>query len=118
MVVVDTSVWVEHFKSGANKLEKLLNEGEVAIHPFIIGELACGGLTNRKQILSLLQSLPTLTVIDFNEYLHFVNRHRLMGKGIGFIDIHLLASAYLESNFLWTIDKKLNVIAKKMKLSF
>jgi predicted nucleic acid-binding protein len=117
MILVDTSVWVEHFRNGLKELETLLNEGEVATHPFIIGELACGRLTNRSEILSLLQSLPTSTIIDFEEYLHFVNSHRLMGKGIGFVDIHILASAYIDSNFLWTLDKKLHTVASEMKLS-
>jgi predicted nucleic acid-binding protein len=117
MILVDTSVWVEHFRKGLQELEILLNEGEVATHPFIIGELACGGLTNRSEILSLLQSLPALTTIDLDEYLHFVSSHQIIGKGIGFVDIHILASAYIDSNFLWTLDKKLHAIATKMKLS-
>ncbi len=117
MILVDSSVWVEHFRKGLRELEVLLNEGEVATHPFIIGELACGGLTNRSEILSLLQSLPTSTTIDLDEYLHFVSSHRIIGKGIGFVDIHILASAYIDSNFLWTLDKKLHALAIKMKLS-
>lgn len=117
MILVDTSVWVDHFKKGLQELEILLNEGEVATHPFIIGELACGGLTNRSEILLLLQSLPTSTTIDLDEYLHFVSSHHIIGKGIGFVDIHILASAYIDSNFLWTFDKKLHAIATKMKLS-
>lgn len=118
MVLVDTSVWVDHFREGLPVLEQLLNEGEVVIHPFIIGELACGGLKNREEILSLLHSLPTSTVIESDEYLTFIEAQRLIGKGIGFVDIHLLASALLESNFLWTFDKNLKLIARKLKLSF
>ncbi len=117
MILVDTSVWVEHFRKGLQEVEVLLNEGEVATHPFIIGELACGSLTNRSEILSLLQSLPTSTTIDLDEYLHFMSSHRIIGKGIGFVDIHILASAYIDSNFLWTLDKRLHAIATKMKLS-
>ena len=117
MILIDTSVWVEHFRKGVHELDILLNEGEVATHPFIIGELACGGIKNREEILSLLQALPSSTTIELDEYLHFVSSHHLIGKGIGFVDIHILASAYLDSNFLWTLDKKLNAIATKMKLS-
>ena len=116
MVLIDTSIWVEHFIRGLKELVTLLNKNEVAIHPFIIGELACGGLTNRAEILTLLRALPASTTIDLEEYLHFVNYHRLIGKGIGFVDIHILASAYIDGYFLWTADKKLQVIAKKMKL--
>lgn len=118
MVLVDTSIWVVHFREGIPILEHLLNEGEVIIHPFIIGELACGGIKNRKEILSLLHSLPKATVIELDEYLTFIESQRLFGKGIGFVDIHLLASALLESNFLWTRDKNLKSIAQKLKLSF
>jgi len=118
MVLVDTSVWVAHFREGMPGLEHLLNEGEVIIHPFIIGELACGGIKNRKEILSLLHSLPISLVIELDEYLTFIESQRLIGKGIGFVDIHLLASALLESNFLWTRDKNLKSMAQKLKLSF
>lgn len=117
MILVDTSVWVEHFRKGVKELEILLIDGDVAIHPFIIGELACGGIKNREEILSLLQALPSSTIIELEEYLHFVGSHHLMGKGIGFVDIHILASAYLDSNFLWTLDKKLDAIATQMKVS-
>ncbi len=117
MILVDTSVWVEHFRKGVKELEVLLNEGDVATHPFIIGELACGGIKNREEILSLLHSLPTSTTIELDEYLHFVSSHHLIGKGIGFVDIHVLASAYLDSNFFFFLDKKLQTIAAKIKLS-
>jgi predicted nucleic acid-binding protein len=117
MILVDTSVWIEHFRKGLKELENLLIEEEVATHPFIIGELACGDINNRSEILSLLQSLTISTTIDLEEYIHFINSHHLMGMGIGFVDIHILASAYLDSLFLWTIDKKLHNIATKMKLT-
>lgn len=117
MILVDTSVWIEHFRNGLKQLETLLIEEEVATHPYIIGELACGSITNRSEILSLLQSLTISTTIDLEEYIYFVNSHRLMGKGIGFVDIHILASAYIDSIFLWTMDKKLRDIATKMILT-
>lgn len=118
MVLVDTSVWVDHFRRGIAGLERLLNEGEVVTHPFIIGELACGTLHNREEILVLLKALPLLPVLELDEYLDFIDYNRITGFGVGFVDIHLIASARLNSDFLWTYDKKLNLLAKKMKLAF
>jgi predicted nucleic acid-binding protein len=107
MVLVDTSVWVDHLKKGNASLHKLLLDVEVICHPFIIGELACGNLKNRKEILSLLHSLPMAPTLDHDEILYFIERKKLMGPGIGLIDVHLLASAHLAHVPLWTIDKKL-----------
>jgi predicted nucleic acid-binding protein len=118
MVLVDTSVWINHLHAKDSDLETLLLETEVVCHPFIIGELACGGIKNRKTFLSLLSALPTSPVITQEEYLHFVESHRLMGKGIGFVDTHLLASARLSRISLWTADKNLNKIARDLKLSY
>lgn len=118
MVLVDTSVWVAHFKEPNIRLQQLLESGDVATHPFVIGELACGGLSHRAEILSLMQALPTYTAISAEEYLHFVDSHKLAGNGIGFVDVHLLASSLLNSDFLWTLDKKLEAIAQKLKVAF
>ena len=107
MILVDTSVWVEHFRSGSSGLEALLNEGQVACHPYVIGELACGNLKNRTGILSLLQELPRVIQADDDEILRFIEEHRLMGKGVGYVDIHLLASALLSRVTLWTADQRL-----------
>ncbi len=107
MVLVDTSIWIDHFQKGNSSLEKLLLDMEVLCHPFIIGELACGNLKNRKEILSLLHSLPTATVLEHDEILYFIESKKLMGIGIGLIDVHLLASAHLAHAPLWTMDKKL-----------
>jgi len=106
-VLVDTSVWVEHFRQGDIGLDALLNEGQVICHPFIIGELACGNLKNRSQILSLLNTLSTAFVVDHEEVMGFIEKNRLMGKGLGYIDMHLLASAKLTNVSLWTLDKRL-----------
>ena len=108
MILVDTSVWVEHLRSGTIGLEALLTDGQVVIHPFIIGELACGNLKNRTEILSLLQDLPMASCADDDEVIKFINDHKLMGKGLGYIDIHLLMSALLTRIPLWTIDKRLH----------
>ena len=117
MLLVDTSVWVSHFREGKAELAKLLNNGEVACHPFVIGELACGNLKNRNQILSLLQSLPMSITAQHEEVLEFIERSQLMGKGLGYVDIHLIASAILTGISLWTHDKKLEQVAKSLHIS-
>ena len=86
--------------------------------PFIIGELACGNLKNRHEILSLLQSLPMAPIIEFDEFLYFIERNELMGIGIGFVDVHLLASAQLAGIPLWTADKRLKSVAIKLDLGY
>jgi predicted nucleic acid-binding protein len=111
MILVDTSVWVEHLRTGTIGLDALLNEGQVACHPFIIGELACGILKNRTEILSLLQVLPMASRADDDEIVQFIEDRRLMGKGLGYIDIHLLMSALLTGIPLWTIDKRLHEVS-------
>jgi predicted nucleic acid-binding protein len=111
MVLVDTSVWVSHLRETRPALVDLLNDGEVACHPFIVGELACGNLTNRTTILSLLQALPSTIQAEHEEILSFVQDHDLMGKGLGYVDVHLLVSAVLTGCSLWTLDKKLEKAA-------
>jgi len=111
MILVDTSVWMEHLRSGAVGLEALLNDGHVVCHPFIIGELACGNLRNRTEILSLLQELPTASCADDDEVIQFIDDNGLMGKGLGYTDIHLLISALLTGIPLWTKDKRLHEVS-------
>ena len=118
MVLVDTSIWVTHLRQGSRQLEKLLIDAEVMCHPFIIGELACGSLKNRNEIISLLQSLPMAPTIEFDEFIFFIERNRLMGIGIGFVDVHLLASAQLTGIPLWTADKRLKSAATKLDLAY
>ena len=118
MVLVDTSIWVTHLRQGNRQLENLLMDAEVMCHPFIIGELACGNLTNRNEILSLLKSLPLAPMIEFDEYIFFIERNRLMGIGIGFVDVHLLASAKLTEIPLWTADNRLKSAATKLGLTY
>jgi predicted nucleic acid-binding protein len=118
MVLVDTSIWVTHLRQGSQRLEKLLMDAEVLCHPFIIGELACGNLKNRNEIVSLLQSLPMAPTIEFDEFLFFIDRNHLMGKGVGFVDVHLLASAQLTGIPLWTADKRLKAAAEQLELAF
>ena len=118
MVIVDTSIWIIHLRQGSRQLEKLLMDAEVMCHPFIIGELACGNLKNRNEIISLLQSLPMAPTIEFDEFLFFIDRNHLMGKSVGLVDIHLLASAQLAGVPLWTVDKRLKSAADQLELTF
>ncbi|HIG53062.1 MAG TPA: type II toxin-antitoxin system VapC family toxin [Candidatus Handelsmanbacteria bacterium] len=118
MVLVDTSIWIDHLRAGNQQLETLLFDTEVACHPYIIGELACGNLKNRDEILNLLQALPSIPTIAPDEFLFFVNRHQLMGLGIGFVDVHLLASALLSDLLLWTGDKHLQATSSKLGIDF
>ncbi|MBI4378831.1 MAG: type II toxin-antitoxin system VapC family toxin [Nitrospinae bacterium] len=118
MVLVDTSVWISHLCDGNVGLEMLLNDDHVICHPFIIGELACGNLKNRLEILSLLQALPMAINAEHEEVMRFIDDYRLMGKGLGYIDIHLLASAILSEMPLWTFDKRLHEVSVKLKVDF
>jgi hypothetical protein len=118
MVLVDTSVWVNHLRRGDIQLEELLLNGEVICHSFVIGELACGNINNRSEILALLQALPKAPTIDLAEYLYFIEQNHLIGTGIGFVDVHLLASAQLSGIPLWTNDKKLKETALQLKVFY
>ena len=117
-VLVDTSVWVNHFRSGNPHLKHLLDNTEVVCHSLIIGELACGTLKKRKEILALLRALPMATEVDYEETLEFIEFNQLMGKGIGFIDVTLLASSRLSALQLWTNDNKLKEAAHKLNVSY
>lgn len=114
MVLVDTSVWVSHLRETHAGLVDLLNGGEVACHPFVIGELACGNLKNRTVILALLEALPMTVPVEHKEVLAFIKGHDLMGKGLGYVDVHLLASAILTGLPIWTLDKKLAQAARTL----
>ena len=118
MVLVDTSIWINHLRKGQPTLREMLIDGEVTCHPFIVGELACGNLSNRAEFFSLLQTLPMVPVADQAEVLYFIEKHNLMGKGVGFVDIHILASAHLAHMPIWTSDKRLQSITLGMNISF
>lgn len=118
MILVDTSIWVTHLREGSRQLEKLLMDAEVMCHPFIIGELACSNIKNRNEIISLLKALPVAQIVDSDEFLFFTDQNNLMGKGIGFVDINLLASAKLAGVKLWTADKRLVSAADQLKLAY
>jgi len=118
MILVDTSVWINHFRKIDHELVDHLNIGSVACHPFIIGELACGNLSNREEILMLLQALPTTPILEPNEILHFIENKALIGRGLGYIDIHLLASSILGNVVFWTADRRLREAATELGLSY
>jgi len=118
MILVDTSVWVDHFRSGNSALAKILNDGDVICHPFIIGELACGNIKKREEILSLLQALPVAKQVNHDEILEFIEAKKLMGKGLGYVDMHLLSSALLSGALLWSLDKKLNNLSVNLNVGF
>ena len=117
MILVDTSVWVDHLRNGLPLLANLLQEGEVLIHPWVIGEIACGNLRNRNQILELLQGLPAAVVASDSEVLLLIERSNLMGRGIGYVDAHLLAAAKLSRSGLWTQDRRLAALAQEKGLA-
>lgn len=108
MVLVDTSVWVSHLRDGDPDLKQLLDDGQVVCHPYIIGELACGNMKYRSEILSLMQLLPLATPAQHEEVLRFIEWNHLTGKGLGYIDVHLSASALLTRVPMWSYDKRLN----------
>ena len=105
MILADTSVWIDHLRRGNARLEALLQATSVSCHPFIIGELACGTMRNRAQVLALLDALPKARVASHVEALAFVDAHRLMGRGLGYVDVHLLGAAMLDRTPLWTLDR-------------
>ena len=118
MVLVDTSVWVEHLRRGESKLAALLVGAEALCHPFIVGELACGHLRNRAEILDLLAKLPALDKAADAQVLEFIARNRLQGKGLGLVDMHLLASCVTSRKPIWTLDARLGKCAAAMGLRY
>jgi len=111
-VLVDTSIWIDHLQQGDPALRELLEQNLVVVHPFVLGELACGQMRNRAEILNLLSDLPVATRAEDAEVLEFISRQRLYGKGLALVDIHLLASCCIDSLPLWTRDKRLMAAGK------
>jgi predicted nucleic acid-binding protein len=117
VILVDTSVWIDHFRNGRADLGVLLDQGDVLMHPFVASELACGNLSARESTIELLQQLRTITVADHAEVMAFIERQRLHGRGVGYVDVHLLASAALDGARLWTRDRHLRALATKLDLA-
>jgi len=118
MILVDTSVWIDHLRRGTPALAAALEEGIVLIHPFVLGELACDNLKNRGEVLRLLGDLPAAPSVTAPEALHLIEARHLMGRGIGYVDVHLLASALLAGTALWTRDKRLATVATDLGIAF
>jgi hypothetical protein len=118
MILLDTSVWVDHLRRGDPLVVAVLESGQAAVHAFVIGELACGNLKSRAGVIDLLQALPQLAMATDEEVLYFIERHKLMGRGIGYIDTHLLAAAAIGASFLWTRDKRLREIATELGVAY
>ncbi len=118
MVLVDTSIWVSHFRKGDHHLQELLVDEQVLCHPFIIGELACGGLKNRKEIIALLKALPGAITAETDEILEFIEHQKLIGVGIGLVDVHLLASTLLTKALLWTSERSLRAAATRLDILY
>ncbi len=118
MILVDTSIWISHFRKSNPHLMDLLLDELVACHPFVVGELACGNIKNREEIISLLKALPQAQVAEDDEILQFIEHKKLIGIGIGLIDVHLLASSLLTNLDLWTADKRLRTTASRFNILY
>jgi predicted nucleic acid-binding protein len=116
MILVDTSVWVSHLRKSESRLAALLAENLVLVHPFVIGEIACGNLKNRSTVLKNLEALSLARTARHSEVLNLVTRHRLWGRGIGWVDAHLLASALVTGCLFWTLDRRLDAAAGQLGL--
>jgi predicted nucleic acid-binding protein len=118
MILLDTSIWVDHLRRGDSLVIQVLESGHAASHAFVIGELACGNLQSRMRVIDLLQALPQLALATDDEVLYFIERHKLMARGIGYVDAHLLAAAAIGRSLLWTRDKRLREIATELGVAY
>jgi hypothetical protein len=117
LILVDTSIWIDHFRSSNSWLVGLLETEQVCMHPWVVGELACGNLANRANMLYLLKSLPQIAVANEDEVLYFIEKHGISGNGVGYLDMHLLAAAALGRLKIWTRDRRLNEVAALLELN-
>ena len=118
MIMVDTSVWVDHLRRHSARLAALLDHGQVVCHPFVLGELALGSLRNRPVVLGWLAELPATAVVGHNEAMALAERHDLPAAGIGWVDVHLLAAALVEGLPMWTNDKRLGAVARRLDIAW
>jgi predicted nucleic acid-binding protein len=117
MVLVDTSIWIDHLRRGNPALRELLEDEQVACHAFVLGELACGNLHERATVLTLLRALPQAPVAEDDEVLHLLEARKLRGRGLGWVDVHLLASALLLDCGLWTLDQRLRRAVRTLRIA-
>jgi predicted nucleic acid-binding protein len=119
VILVDTSIWIQHLRRGHEALAELLDAGSVVLHPFVLGELALGNLSPRELVLNSLQALPQATVAMHEEVLAFIETGALSGLGVGYVDAHLLASVRLTAGtLLWTRDRRLQHAAERLGLAW
>ena len=118
MILVDTSVWIDHFRSADPRLEDVLQHGRVACHPFVIGEVALGHLRRRTEVIALMSELPSVPVVDHLKVMAFIEAHGLMATGIGWVDAHLLCAASLSAIAIWSGDRPLRRQASRLGLDF
>jgi hypothetical protein len=118
MILVDTSVWIDHLRQGDSSLKQLLAQAQVMCHPMVVGELACGNLKSRSMVLALLADLPSASVASEAEVLGFIQAQSLFGLGVGYVDVHMCASAKLHGVQLWTRDKRLQAVAVRLGLAY
>jgi predicted nucleic acid-binding protein len=116
MILVDTSVWIEHLRAGNDRLKTLLFDEQILCHPFVIGEMACGTLQKRHEILTMMKALPEAHLLDHEEVMSFLEARRLYGRGIGWVDAHLLASTMFTGCALWTFGKPLRRAAAALNV--
>ena len=115
MILVDTSVWVDHLRRGDRALAALLDQSKILTHPFVIGELALGNLEQPDLVLTSLRELPQATIAEHREVLELIDRERLRGSGIGYVDAHLVAATRLTPDArLWTRDKRLHAVCARL----
>ena len=119
MILADSSVWIDHLIVENPHLVSLLQQGQILIHPMVVGELACGNMRGRADVMRLLRVLPRILVATHDEVLYLIESHRFMGRGIGFIDAHLLTSAAMASSAqLWTNDRRLGELANELGVAY
>ena len=119
MILADTSVWIDHLSRKDDAFALLLNDSQIMTHPFVIGEIALGNLNNRTEILSKIQKLPMMPATSDSEILFFITQRQLAGRGVGYIDVHLLAATTMTPPArLWTRDKKLLAVATSLGLAY
>lgn len=119
MILVDTSVWIDHLRASDAHLSTLLGQANLVMHPMVLGELACGNLQDRRTLIALWRNLPQLAAVTDAEALYFLEQNRLWGRGIGYIDLHLLAAVALSAQArLWTRDKRLRKTAQQIGLAY
>jgi predicted nucleic acid-binding protein len=119
VILVDTSIWIYHWRKSDLRMTSLLEAGQVLVHPFVVGELSLGNLLNRQQVLAMLQDLPQATTATDAEVMGFIDQTALAGGGIGYIDAHLLAAVRLTPGAqLWTRDKSLLATSVWLSLSY